>query len=71
MARQRDPNNEQVHKVRLVQLEAYKAGVKKVVVAQCGKVWAPTFPVDVNLRTAPRCSICYPTSEQQRFGMAK
>lgn len=53
----RDPHHLEVHKVVRHELEAYKAGQRKTVRAECGKIWAPTIPTD---ESKPQCPICFP-----------
>jgi len=54
-----DPMHKNLHRVLLVELERYKAGLVPYVVAICGKTWSPTFPVD-RMRKRPNCPICFP-----------
>ncbi len=64
-----DPTNELLHRVLLTDILKYKAKVTPKVAANCGKIWAPTFPVDKS-NTTPRCPICFPI-ERFRFAVAK
>lgn len=65
-----DPNNEQIHKVKTHVMDLYKIGGVPNVAAVCGKVWAPTVPLQENFRTIPQCPICFPT-EDNRYTVAK
>jgi hypothetical protein len=64
-----DPNNEQLHRVRMDMLTQYKDGVIEKVMAYCGKVWEPKFPI-VRMHKVPRCPICFPV-ERYRYAIAK
>lgn len=64
-----DPKHEMLHRVLLIDIERYKAGITPKVAANCGKIWRPTFPVN-KTGSIPRCPVCFPI-EQLRFGVAK
>jgi hypothetical protein len=50
-------------------LTQYKDGVIEKVMAYCGKVWEPKFPI-VRMHKVPRCPICFPV-ERYRYAIAK